>query len=283
MRIEEAPGPGRSARVLERKEMLGGKGANQAVSIAQLGGRPALVGVVGDDQVGAWLLDAARADGVDVAAVARRAGVTSGMVVDVVDASGAWRYLEDLPPAVALEPADVEKATAVIQASGSVVIQLQQPPEAVMAAIGAARSSGVTVVLDGSPPRRWRDRILAGADVVRADDAETELMLGEPVRGGSDALAAGRRLLAMGPSLAVLGAGREGNAVVWEEGDEIVPLSPAEVVDTTGAGDALVATMVLALARGFPPGEAVRRASAAAGSVVGRLGGRPALDPRLLD
>ena len=54
--VDAVPGPGRSASVRQRREMLGGNGANQAVSLAQLGMRPMLAGVIGEDQVGQRLL-----------------------------------------------------------------------------------------------------------------------------------------------------------------------------------------------------------------------------------
>ena len=66
----------------------GGKGANQAVGLAQLGMRPALAGVVGEDQVGQRLLTQAGQDRVDVSAVARRPGVRTALIVDIVDATG---------------------------------------------------------------------------------------------------------------------------------------------------------------------------------------------------
>ena len=75
------PTPSRSADVYQRRELLGGKGANQAVGLAQLGMRPALAGVVGEDQVGQRLLTQAGQDRVDVSAVARRPGVRTALIV----------------------------------------------------------------------------------------------------------------------------------------------------------------------------------------------------------
>jgi ribokinase len=76
--------------------MLGGKGANQAVAVAQLGLRPALIAVAGDDEAGSRLLEQARRDGIDVSAVTVRESAATGLIVHIVDAAGHWRYLEDL-------------------------------------------------------------------------------------------------------------------------------------------------------------------------------------------
>ena len=72
--VDELPGAGSTAPVRRRREMLGGKGADQAVAMAQLGLTAALIGVVGADETGGRLLDQARRDGVDVSAVIRRPG-----------------------------------------------------------------------------------------------------------------------------------------------------------------------------------------------------------------
>lgn len=68
--------------------MLGGKGANQAVALAQLGMRPALVAVAGDDGTGTRLIAQAERDGIDVSAVTRRRDCATALRVDIVDRGG---------------------------------------------------------------------------------------------------------------------------------------------------------------------------------------------------
>lgn len=278
--VERAPGAGQAVAVGQRREMLGGKGANQAVSVRQLGMGAVLVGVVGADRVGGWLVEMARRDGIDVRNVVRRPNTPSGLIVDVVDDRGQWRYLEDLPEAVLLTEADVERAGDCFGAAGTVLIQLQQPAAVALRAARLARAAGCRVVLDGAPgdPRRRAD-LLAAADVVRADTREAGLLTGTTVRGGRDALAAARDLLRCGPSLVAVGAGADGNALAWPGGSVLLPLLHVDVVDTTGAGDAFVAALVVALAHGDPPEDAGRLATAAAALCVTRPGGRPDLSP----
>ncbi|MBO0892809.1 MAG: bifunctional hydroxymethylpyrimidine kinase/phosphomethylpyrimidine kinase [Acidimicrobiales bacterium] len=282
--VGDVPPPGTSARVKERKEMLGGKGANQAVSFAQLGKSVGLVSIVGDDQVGDWLLDQARRDGIDVTYVHRRPGIASGLVVDVVDDRARWRYLEDLPETVLVTEEDIERATGALSGAAAVVIQLQQPPSAAMLAARTARAAGAMVVLDGSPvDGPERDSLLAAADVVRADAHEAELLAGQAVDSADAAVSAARRLLSLGPRLAALAFPR-GNAVVWESGSAVLPLTEVTVADTTGGGDAFLATLATALLHGCDPQQAGLLATAAAGTTVARLGGRPRLSwPVLLE
>ena len=108
--VEKVPGPGGSVDVDHRRELLGGKGANIAVGLAQLGPSVAVVGVVGDDLVGEELLTQCRRDHLDTTAVLRRTGTETALMVDVVTADGQWRYLESVPAGALLTPADIEAA-----------------------------------------------------------------------------------------------------------------------------------------------------------------------------
>ncbi|WP_214364539.1 PfkB family carbohydrate kinase [Pseudonocardia sp. H11422] len=276
--VDDLPGPHGTTPVRERRELLGGKGANQAVAMAQLGLRPGLVGVTGDDAVADRLLEQLAGDGVDRTWVVRRPGTATGLVVDVVDRRGSWHYLEDLPPEVLLCVTDLADAASALAEAETVVIQLQQPTEVALTAARMARRGVARVVLDGAPQDgAHRAPLLAEADVLRADHHEAELLIGRPLNGVGDTVRAAKELLKCGPGLVVLDAGQDGNVLVWDGGEVVVPLADVAVVDTTGAGDAFVAGLVAGLARGAGPERAGRLATAAAALTVGRLGGRPHL------
>ncbi|GGU38796.1 PfkB family carbohydrate kinase [Lentzea flava] len=267
--VDEVPGPGGAAPVRERREMLGGKGANIAVGLAQLGAAVRLVGVVGDDDVGERLIARAAADGIETSSVVRRQGCATGLIVNVV--ADGWRYLEDLPDGVLLRESDVD--ADVVARAGAVVVQLQQPPEV---AVKAARAATGRVVLDGSP-ERLRDELLACADVVRADHREAELLAGRKITGADDAVRAAREVMERGPGFVAFAVDGVGNVFVWDSGELVVPLGDVEVVDTTGGGDAFVAALTFALGRGDDPARAARLAVQASGDTVTRPGGRPDL------
>jgi ribokinase len=272
--VDEVPGPGGTAPVRQRREMLGGKGANIAVGLAQLGAPVRLVGVVGDDAVGERLLARAAADGIGTEAVVRRAGCATGLIVDLVVVNAAadgWRYLEDLPDELLLADSDVSED--VFARAGAVVLQLQQPPEV---ALRAARAARGRVVLDGAPPRLGEE-LLACADVVRADHREAELLSGRKIGSADDALRAAREVMTRGPGFVAFAVDGVGNVFAWDEGELVVPLGDVEAVDTTGGGDAFVAALTFALVRGDGPEEAAGLAVRASGDTVTRPGGRPDL------
>lgn len=259
--VPEVPDAGATSPVLERREVLGGKGANIAVDVVQLGASASLIGVAGDDEIGDRLVEQLQADGVDTSSVARRG--RSALIVDVV-CDGKWRYLQDIPDTSLVAPTDLGPSVAEADA---VVVQLQQPHETSLAA--ARRAAGL-VVLDGVAT----PDLLAAADILRADQHEGEELTGRSITSSGDALAAGRNLLDRGPSLVALEVKGEANVLVWPSGEAVVPLTDVDVVDTTGGGDAFVAALTVALARGERPEEAGRLAVAAAGRAVDHAGGR---------
>lgn len=280
--IGELPGPGTSAAVNARVEVLGGKGANQAVSFARLGVRVALVAVLGDDRVGDEVLAQARADGIDVSCVVRRPDTATGLIVEILDREHRWRYLEDLPEAVLLTPADVEAARKALARARSAVVQLQQPAAACLAAATLAGEAGCRVVLDGAPQPEHRSALLELAHVLRADGREAELLTGQRIGDEQEALRAAEQLLGAGPELVALAVEGEGNLFAWPDGHVFYPLDDAETVDTTGAGDAFVAALTTALSLGAPPREAGRWAVAASALAVEHVGGRPRMTAETL-
>ena len=273
------PGARQAADVCQRRELLGGKGANQAVALAQLGMRPVMAGVVGEDQIGQRLLTQAQHDRVDTSAVIRRPGVRTALIVDIVDGGGQWRYLEDIPAEMLLTEGDVRACRHLLLPGRWVSVQLQQPPAAALAAAAAGHQAGCTMVLDGAPPEKHRDALLAVADVLRADARETELLAGSAVSTAAEAEKIASDLLSQGPSLVALAIEGIGNLIAWPDDRVLLPLTDTQVVDTTGAGDAFTAGLITALARGGGPQRAARLAVAAAGATVGHPGGRPALSP----
>jgi ribokinase len=119
--------------------------------------------------------------------------------------------------------------------------------------------------------------VLGGLDPLVVNEHEAAFLLGESVEGVGAALAAASELLALGPKSAVVTVGADG--AVFAEGDDAghVPAPEAEVVDTTGAGDAFVGALALRLARGASLKEAVSYAVRAGSAAVTRGGAQGAL------
>lgn len=277
LRVDAVPDAEGSTTVAERIERLGGKGANLAVGLRQLSPatRVTLVAVLGTDAPGEVAFEDAAGSGLDVGHVVRRG--RTALLVDLVDGDGHRRLLEDVPAEAHLTAADVESAADAIREAGTVVLQLQQPAEALLAAARLAHRAGGRLVLDGAIDGAAREELLSLASVVRADAHEAGLLTGVEIAHEADAHRAAAAILEHGADVAALAVPGEGDLVAWPGGARFFPFTEHDETDRTGAGDAFVAGLVTGLRRGDDPATAGRLAADAASSTVQRLGGRPDL------
>jgi ribokinase len=260
------PRPGETVSMTRFVETQGGKGGNQASAAAALGARVHFVGAVGSDHWG----QAARADlaqrGIDVGALATVDGAT-GVAIILVDDSGE-NSIAIVPGAnAAVSPAAVEAALGAIDADDAVLVAcLEVPLDAVAAAAQAASARGGRVVLNPAPASRLPAELVAAATVITPNETEVDAL------GGVDAL------LAAGAGAVVVTRGAGGTDVHAADGSVIhVEPSRAEVVDTTGAGDAFTAALAVGLANGRQLRDAVAWASAAGAIATEGLGARGSL------
>ena len=248
-------------------QAFGGKGANQAVMAARLGARVAMVGCLGDDDLGDATLANFASAGVDTTGVARVSGVSSGVAPIWVDASGANRILIVPGANGELTARHVSEALDG-RCADAVVAQLETPQAATAAAFAWARTVGSLAVLNSAPAAPVEPDVLQRVDWVVANETEFALLFGsEPTPTTiADAASAWRSgvVVTLGAAGAVVAT--SGTAAV------AVPAPAAEAVDTTGAGDAFVGTFAVALAAGRGPLDAARLACTAGALSVQRPG-----------
>jgi ribokinase len=282
--VSGTPEANSAIRVRSRREMLGGKGTNQAVALAQLGASAGLLGVVGTDQVADELLEQAQADGVDVSGLIRRVGRVTGLIVDLVDSQGRFRYQESLPESMLLTEEDVHASAEQLHEASCTILQQHQPPAATLAAALHAKEADRMVVLDGLPRQDAREpELLWQTDVLRADTHEATLLAGEEINSVEQAVRFGKTLLRTHRlTLLALAVGELGNVFVWNGGSEHVPLLDKRVLDTTAACDAFTAALTWSVLRGRDATTVARLATAAAAAAVDQPGVRPSLTPRRL-
>lgn len=277
LRSDGMPDAGGSTTVEERIERLGGKGANIAVGIRQLhpDAPVRLVAALGTDDAG----DAAHAEaveaGIDVTHVARRG--RTALLVDLVTADGERRLFEDATEESFVTVDDVAGAAEALRGADVVVLQLQQPGDALVEAARLAHAGGARIVIDGAIEGDARDALLELATIVRADAQEAPLLTGVEIEGRADAERAAADLLERGAQLVALSVPDAGDLVAWPGGSQLHPHGEERIVDPTGAGDAFVAGLVTGLLRGDDPERIGQLAAAAAAATVQRLGGHPEL------
>jgi ribokinase len=259
--VERHPGPGETILAdgaLER--FAGGKGGNQAVSAAASGADVAMVGAVGADEGGRAYVERLRSRGVDVSAV-RTVAAPTGQAWITVDDEGE-NAIVVIPGANAEVVPDAIDALPPLGPGDVLLLQLEVPVPTVAAAARAAHGRGARVVLNAAPYAALPHDVAALADPLVVNEHEA-LQLAD-----SDAQ----------PTSLLVTFGAAGCSWDGERHDGI-PVDGADVVDTTGAGDAFCGALAAALAAGADRESAVTAASRAGADAVRHRGAQ--LDPEL--
>ncbi len=265
----------------ERDEHRLGGAANVAVNVAALGGRAALVGVVGSDETATRLRHALvhhhLADSHLVVDPRRpttrkvRVVTTRNQQVARIDYETDARLAEDTLEALA------ESAGRACAGAEAVLLSDYRKgvvsPEVMNAAIAAAHDRAIPILVDPKVPQPERYR---GVSVITPNHHEAELMAQMSIRTSDDVRTAARLLHARTGASVIVTWGEHGmwvhDAAATEPVEEHLPASAREVADVTGAGDTVIAVLGLGLAAGLPLIDAARLANAAAGLVVARFG-----------
>ncbi|WP_405647665.1 ribokinase [Streptomyces uncialis] len=274
VRVGRRPLPGETVRGGDLAVHPGGKGANQAVAAARLGGRVTLLARVGDDSHGALLTRALREAGVDFPAFPYGDRPT-GTALIVVGPDGDNSIVVSPGANALLSPADIAEQRERLAAARVLSLQLEIPLDTVTAAVGAAGPT-TRVVLNPSPPADLPAEVLARCDPLVLNQHEARHLLGVDSAPEEAAVA----LLARGPRSVVITLGAEGALV--GEGDGTTTRVPGEevaVVDTTGAGDAFTAALAWRLSEGDGLAPAVRYAVHVGAEAVSGAGAQ-SLSPR---
>jgi ribokinase len=282
VRTPRFPVPGETITGTGFAVFSGGKGANQAVAAARLGGRVAMIGRVGRDDQGRTLRSGLEAAGVDAEAVQGDEGAATGVAVITIDAAGQNEIVLAPGANARLTPADVERSRSLIQGASVLLLQLEVPLETVEAAARVARGAGVQVILDPAPARPEAAALLPLVDFVTPNENELRVLAGTlpgPTTA-DDATHLLRSLIARGARTAIAKLGPAGAVALRAEEHLVWPGYAVDAVDTTAAGDAWNGAFAVALAEGQGLHEAGAFANAAAAISVTRAGAQPSMATR---
>lgn len=241
---------------------FGGKGANQAVMAAKLGGRVVMISKLGRDVFGDNTLENFKSLGVDTEYLYFSDNAFSGVAPIAVDPEGNNSIIIVTGANDLLTEGEIENARAAIGASDIMICQLEIPLEITLAAMRIAKQEGVKVILNPAPAREsLPDELYRLSDIFCPNESETELLTGLPVKTVQQAEAAAASILQRGAKTVILTLGERGSLLVTEDVVEHVEVQPVQALDTTGAGDAFVGSLAFFIAQGKTLIEAISRSN----------------------
>ncbi len=249
----------------------GGKGANQAVAIAKLGGEVKMVGKVGADANGKALIENLEKNGVDAQFVTVAEGVNTGIAMIIVE-DGDNRIILDKGANHAFTKEDVDEGLASAKAGDILIMQLEVPLEIVEYASSIAQRVGMTVILNPAPAIPLPDELLSKVDIISPNESETEILTGVSPSDEVHLALAVKKFYQKGVKKVIITMGSRGSAIA--EGQTITYIEPRKVkaVDTTSAGDTFVGACAVMLTKGKTLEESARFASVASSITITREG-----------
>lgn len=250
----------------------GGKGANQAVSAARLGGKITFVTKRGNDLFGNQTIGLLMREGIDTQYVVKDPALPSGVALIVVDSIGENIIVVAPGSNGNLQQEDIPSKLFASDKFEILLLQLEIPVKTVEYAAEKASENGIKVILNPAPAQKLSDDLLKNTWLITPNESETEILTGLSVNDSSTAEIAASSLLNRGVRNVIITMGAAGAYVKSENYTGMVPGVTVKAIDTTAAGDVFNGALAVALAEGKELKDAALFANRAASISVTRLG-----------
>lgn len=288
--VKTLPRPGETIGDGRFLQANGGKGANQAVSAARLGGDVQFLTCVGDDMQGRMLREVFASDGIHTELMKFSPSSPTGTALIFVADDGE-NCIAVAPGANwELLPADIDAAESALARASWLLMQLEVPLQTVYHAVDVAFEKGVKVILNPAPiSEAIPAQVLGKLWLITPNETEAEKLTGVKIDSAEDAFRAADILLSQGVQNVIVTLGSAGSVICNATFREFVPARKVVAVDTVGAGDVYNGALVAALAEGKSLIDAARFATVASSIAVTRPGAqsgvphRPEVDAILAD
>ncbi|MBR0168821.1 MAG: ribokinase [Synergistaceae bacterium] len=250
LKVKRMPREGETMTCESASTAAGGKGANQAVQSAKLGVKTFMIGAVGNDNMGEYLLSEAAKYGLDVSHV-KKSSVSSGM--------GCIHALEDGRVFATINRGanyditaeDIERADDLFRQSKILILQNEIPDEINILSAKKAKSYGLKVLYNAAPSFPERRDVLPLADVVIVNEVEASEYLGVKIVSVDDAVREGLKVSGEMRNTWVITMGSQGSVICSGGKSEIVRPYHVDAIETTGAGDSYIGGLGYALINGM--------------------------------
>jgi ribokinase len=277
VKAERLPVPGETILGGTFLMNAGGKGANQAVAVARLGGDVTFVCKTGNDLFGRQSVELYNNEGVNTNYVFSDEDLPSGVALITVDAKGENCIVVASGANASLSTSDINKAKEAIISSEIVLMQLETPIEIVEHVAKLASSHGVKVILNPAPARSISNELLSCLYMIIPNKTEAEILSGINVSDWNSAKKAANAISKKGVDVVVITLGSMGALI--KNGDQYTEVlaQNVEAVDTTAAGDTFCGALCVALSEGMEIREAVEFACKASSVTVTRMGAQSSI------
>ena len=273
------PAPGETVMGGEFMMTAGGKGANQAVSAARLGGEVTMVGRLGEDIFGDQSIERLKHEDINCDFIGRDSIAASGVALISVDDKGENHIVVAPGANNQLDKSKVKTALDSMPDNAIILLQLEIPLETVAHIIETIRGSSRRVILDPAPAPSTAlpDNFLNGLYLITPNETEATKLSGIEVQDDRSAEAAARKLLATGVNNVAITMGAKGVVLVQQDGVKFIKSPKVTAIDSTAAGDCFNGALAVSIANDLSLEQSVERACRAASISVTRKGAQDSM------
>jgi ribokinase len=258
----------------------GGKGANQAVAASRMGGKVTLISKTGNDVFGKQSVMLYAAENINTDFIYSDPKNPSGVALITVDSHGENCIVVASGANAFLNPSDIDKASAEIESSDLVLMQLEIPIETVEYVAEMATKKGIKVILNPAPARALSNKLLKNLYIIIPNKSEAEILSGIKVTDIESAKLAADIISAKGVDIVVITLGSQGALIKEYNEYHFVEAYKVDAVDTTAAGDTFCGSVCVGLSEGRSILDSVIMAAKAAALTVTRMGAQTSIPYR---
>ncbi|MEF9991552.1 MAG: ribokinase [Romboutsia sp.] len=281
VKVDTMPKGGQTLIGSDFKKVPGGKGANQAVAMARLGGDVRMIGKVGNDGFGNTLINALKNDNVNTKYIHTEEGPT-GVAMITVDKNAENSIVVAPGANFKVLDIDIDNNIEAIKESDIVVLQLETPIDTIKHALNRSKELNKYTILNPAPAVKLEDVIIANVDLLTPNETELEILSGVPINSEDDIVLAAKTMIDKGVKELIVTLGSKGSLYINKNTQIFKGSYKVEAVDTTAAGDSYTGALSVAFANSKGIKESMEFASKVGALSVTKEGSQSSL-PKLED
>ncbi len=272
IKSERFPDPGETILGGDFYMLPGGKGANQAVAAARLGGEVSFICRVGDDQFGKRSIQVYQEEHISTDNIIIDPEERSGVALISVNGDGENKIVVASGANNGFKEEEIENVYKIISRADYVILQLEIPVSIVGKIIQFSKRTDTNIILNPAPAQKLPDWFFDDLFLVTPNETETEILTGITVCDELTAKKAALWFQNKGVRNVVITLGKNGSYLVTSNEAYAISTPNVDTIDSTAAGDVFNGALAVALANGQSFKQAVNFASIAAALSVKKIG-----------
>lgn len=261
-------------------QIPGGKGANQAASMARLNGDVTMIGRVGEDLFGKALIESLKEDGVNIEYIKKDKELSTGMATITVDEDGNNSIIVIPGANYGVGRCDIDENINLFNESKIVLSQLEIPIDTVEYGMKIAKEKDNYTILNPAPAKELSDDLIKNIDLLTPNETELEIISGIKINNFDDVIKASKLLINKGVKELIVTLGSEGSLYINKDSEKKFNAYKVNAVDTTAAGDSFNGGIAVSIMEGKSMYEAIDFASKVGALTVMKEGAQSSLPNR---